>query len=275
MEKFKLPVGLEYAGQRVTRITPAVTRGIAEKVFKENHGSDETHQWFGKVLSVAIAEIAGEAVSAPFIDAYKKDKTFIPDAVKAISYLDAGSLLIQIQRYAWEDVIKDRTIVCTHCGQQSIVDVDLKKIEVPEQDGEIPTEVIIDLGATYETKSEKKEHQGYKYNRAKLRVVTLGDAIKHDQHHIDETLFWRKVGRDCLIGLFYAEEGTDEIIEVPNAYIFERGTRLLEEDWTSKSLKKFKDGLFELPSANFYYEDKCPYCKKKTPFFTSLGSFFS
>lgn len=280
-DKFYLPIGFKHNGKDVLELPIAETGGEAEKIYTKRPSTTKLHTWFAQVIAVSVESIAGDKISSEFIK--QEDKTIIPEAVKNIPFIDAGSLLIQIQRECWEAVIKDQKVTCSNCGSKLDADIDLHKIKVPTQRDEEREEKPIEefsvkLPKTYEIKGmvkQMEEYEGFKFNRIKFRVATLGDAIKHEGIAKDELQFWRNIAFDTMLGLYYEDEkGT--ITEVPDGYITKRGKQLFTKDFNTPTLKEIRNGLQRaLPSAKFYYEEECPICDTATPFFASVSNFFS
>lgn len=276
-KKFKLPIGFKYNGDNILEFDIAETGGEAEKIFTKKPSQTGIYTWFGKVLSISAENIGGVSVSEEF--KASKDEN-IPDIVKQIPLIDAGSLLIQVQRECWEDKIPEQEIKCRNCGSRLVAEVDLNRIDIPntEDSDREPVEVYeVKLPKTYTIKTDieqLKEYDGLKFNHLRFRVATLGDAIKHEKVSKDEVLFWRNIAFDTLTGLFY--KGDDESIdEVPYRYVTLRGKQLFTKDFNSKTLREIRKGMqTTLPSAKYFYEEECPECNQDTPFFASVGNFF-
>lgn len=278
---FYLPVGFKHNGKDILELPIAETGGDAEKIYTKKPSTLKLHTWFAQVISVSVKSIAGDSIASDFIK--QEDKTNIPEAVRKIPFVDAGTLLIQIQRECWEAVIKNQKVTCSHCGSVLDADIDLHKIHIPtpkdEEREEKPIEdLVVKLPKTYEIDSKIEqlvEYDGYKFNRIKFRVATLGDAIKHEQIARDELQFWRNIAFDTMLSLYY-EDKSGKIIEVPDGYIAKRGKQLFTKDFNTPTLKEIRGGLQKgLPSAKFYYEEECPVCDTPTPFFASVTNFFS
>lgn len=275
--KFYLPIGYKYNGTNIIDIDIAETGGEAEKVYTKKPSQTNVYSWFAKVISVSSERIADKAVSEDFIKS--KDEE-IPEIVKQIPLIDAGTLLIQVQRECWEDKISEQEIKCRNCGTRLVAEVDLNKIEIPNSDNSErePMEYYeVKLPRTYTISTDieqLKEYDGLKFNYLRFRVATLGDAIKHEKVSKDEVLFWRNIAFDTLTGLFY--KGDDGVVdEVPNRYISLRGKQLFTKDFNTKTLRDVRKGMqTTLPSAKYFYNEECPECGQETPFFASVGHFF-
>lgn len=276
---FELPVGLIWEGQAVTKLPIAETGGEAEKIFTKKPASSKLHTWFGQVISCAVTHIGNTPISSEFLKP-DYDANIVPDAVKALSFIDVGTLMLQIQRTCWEKTIKDQKLQCVNCGEKLNADIELDKIPVPVNAEDKPiTEFSIKLSKTYTINGmveQMKEYEGQKFNHIKFRVATLGDAIKHQEIARDEILFWRRIAFDTIVGFYYQENDNSPIEEVSEGYLNKRGLKLFNSDFTTSTLKEIRAGLQKtLPSAKFYYEEECPMCNKQTPFFASVTNFFS
>lgn len=280
-DNFYLPIGFKHNGKDVLELPIAETGGDAEKIYTKKPSTMKLHTWFAQVIAVSVDTIAGDKIASEFIK--QENKNDIPEAVKKIPFVDAGTLLIQIQRECWEAVIKDQKVTCANCGSKLDADIDLQRIHIPthkeEEREEKPIEdLVVKLPKTYEIKTGIKqlaEYEGHKFNRIKFRVATLGDAIKHEQIAKDELQFWRNIAFDTMLGLFY-EDKDGKITDVPDGYITKRGKQLFTKDFNTPTLKEIRGGLQKgLPSAKFYYEEECPVCDTPTPFFASVTNFFS
>lgn len=278
MSIVKLPVGVEVDGKPVFEAPLAQTGGDAEKVYKSPVSSASLYSWFGRTIAVSLHSLGGVPVSEPFIK-NSMESGEIPTIIQAISLFDVGSLIVQIQRECWQDIIKDQQIICKWCGKDITTDVDLKKLQVPEPTGELIKEIIVKLPEVYEIDGHGIEafegFKGYKYNHLIFRVPTLADALRHERISDDDILFWQKIAMDCLKGFFY-EEGEEKEF-VPEGYATRRGMLLFNKDFSTKTLKAIRDRLQAgLPSVKFYYEGECPCPRKRIiPYFTEVSNFFS
>lgn len=278
MENFVLPIGLKINDENILEVPIAETGGDAEKIYTKKPSPTGLYSWFGKVLSVSIDSIGKEEVAKPYIA--QQDKNNIPEVVKKIPLVDVGSLLIQVQRECWEDLLENQRIVCRNCGAELEASIDLNRIDIPNADKperEAIEYFTVSLPKTYTIDSggieQLEEYNGLKFNKIRFRVATLSDGIKHEAIGKDELMFWQNIAFDTMDALIY-EEG-DVVEEVPKRYITLRGKQLFNKDFNTKTLKVIRSGLqTELPSAKNYYEEECPECNKNTPFFASVGSFF-
>lgn len=273
----KLPIGFSVDGVGVMQVDIADTGSEAEKIYTKKPKQGKVHTWMGQIIAVSVSNIAGNSIASNYLK--QTDKNDIPELVKRIPLLDAGALLIQIQRECWEDVIPDQKINCTNCGARLSVEVELNKIEMPKNStGKPMLDYVVKLKKPHKIKSNGvellAEYEGMEFNRMKFRTATLGDALKHEGVSKDEVLFWRDLAFDTLLELYYEDEDGD-ITPVPTSFISRRGKALWSKDLNTKRLKEIRLGMqTTLPSAKAFYEEKCPECDENTPFFAQIGHFF-
>ena len=273
---FNLPIGLTIGGKDILELGIADTGSEAEKIYTKRPKQGKLHTWMGQVISVSVSEIGGVSIASEFIK--QVDKNIISEEVKKIPFLDAGSLLVQIQRECWEDTIPEQKIKCTNCGANLTAEIELKKIISPVNvDKKALTEYTIKLKKPHIIKTGIEvldDYEGYKFNRMVFRTVTLGDAINHEGIAKDEVQFWRNLAFDTLLDLYYEDE-KGEILQVPKGFIAKRGKALFQNDLDSKKLKEIRTGMQTTqPSTKTYYEENCPECSEPTPFFASVSHFF-
>jgi hypothetical protein len=280
-EKLLLPVGFKFENFFVTEFDVAETGGEAEKIYTEVPSDTNLYTWFAKVIAISVSNIAGMPIASNIINDISLGKEIsIPDVIYKIPLVDVGSLLLQIQRICWQDVIQDQKILCNFCGKELVADIDLKKIAVPVNAGEIIEEQVIRLDKTYTISTgieQLLDYEGKQFNNITVRVPVLSDAIRHQNISSDDLMFWRKIAFDCQKNLFFQETESSERQYVPEGYIGRRGMLFFSKDLHSKTLKIIRNKLQSgLPSAKFYYEGECP-CprKKQIRYFTDVSNFFS
>lgn len=276
-DKFYLPIGFKHNGKDITELPIANTGGDAEKIFTKKPSASKLHTWFAQVIAVAVSEINGVTIASEFIK--QEDKNKIPAEILLIPFIDAGTLMMQIQRECWEDMMKNQRLTCVNCGEKLDAEIDLKKIAIPiNETGKAILDYTVKLTKTYTINTGidiMAQYEGFKFNRVKFRVATLGDGINHQEVLKDEVTFWRELAFDTIIGLSYIDEAGEETV-VPDGYIEKRGKVFFTRDMDSKSLKEIRKGMQEtMPSAKYFYEEDCPICSKTTPFFASVSNFFS
>lgn len=274
--KLDLPIGLSIAGKDIVELTIADTGSEAEKIYTKKPKQGKQHTWIGQVIAISVSDINGTPIASEFIKS--PDQNIIPDEVKQIPFLDAGSLLIQIQRECWEEVITDQKIRCTNCGTNLTADIELHKIITPvNTSGKAITEYTVKLKKPHVIRTGVEaldEFEGYQFNRLVFRTATLGDAMNHEGVSKDEVQFWRNIAFDTLVDL-HLEEDNGEITSVPKSFLARRGKALFTKDLDSKNLKEIRTGMqITQPSTKTYYEDECSECNSMTPFFASVNHFF-
>jgi len=270
MIEYKLPIGFKYKDTFIKTFTGYEVTGDAEVVFTKKPKPTKVYTWFAEVISVAVKSINNESISDEFL----KTKT-IPSIIKKIPLLDAGSLLMQIHRESWEDILYDQQFLCVNCGEKINADIDLNRLEVPTKD--LETEFLTcKLKKSYTLKTKGVDRfadlEGLTFDTLKFRVPTLADAIKNEGRAKDDVLFWRMIAFDCLVDLSSSKDNH----VIPNEYRAGRGSLLFTKDIGARDLKVIRNTLKkELPSVKMYYEDTCPNCGSETPHIANLTNFFS
>ena len=271
----KLPIGLNYGGRSYLDLPVARTGADAEKIYTKKPKQGKQYTWIAEVLATSIDNIGGEEVASVFNAS--KDKK-IPSVIKQIPFLDAGGLMIQIQRECWEETIEDQRLKCPDCGASLSADIELNRIEVPENEtGVAQTHYNVDFDEPITLFADQEllhDFKGQQFNRMVFRTVTLGDAINHEGLAKDEVAFWRELAFNTLERLEYVEDG--QVIDVvPKNYLALRGKLFFTKDFTTKKLKEIRKGMISTQdSVKTYYEDDCSECGSKIPFFAQVNHFF-
>jgi hypothetical protein len=279
---FVLPVGTLRDNVLIKEVPIARTGAEAEEVYLGKPAQTKIYTWFGEVLAVSIESIGSANVNADFLKSFNKDRA-IPKAVRDLSLNDVGSLILQVQRECWQDVIKDQRLNCRECGKAFQADIDLKKIDVTADEQKYEF-VDIRLARTYTVNTGielLEEYDGREYNMIRFRIPTLDDAIRHEKLNVDDTTFWRSILFDTMDSFHLCEfDSSGEAITkeetVDNRYCGLRGKLVFSKDLDARDLRNLRSGITaQLPSALFYYEDTCACGKEQTPFFTEMSSFFT
>jgi len=292
MEKSNLTcplyVGFEYEGKKVQEIELLRSNGVAEKVFTEKL-PDKSYSWMANVLTIAVKEIAGKPIGMPAREEHLKTRGFtVPKAILAITLADVNSLMIEIHRRVWQNLIPKQECICKYCGTKMLIDIDLEKFKLSDEDeqklGQDFSELVCDLdfGWEFQALGQKdnqkyKEYEGVVFNRFIFRPPTLGDAIRHEKYSDDTIMFWRRVALDCLIRI-EAVNGDAVTQELPVEIARFIGLNLFEKYIDSADLRKVRTILREeLPQIPYYYEDECinTRCKRMTPVTMEAPNFFS
>jgi len=258
-EKLILPIGFVYNGVPVKQLDTSYLSGDSELILTSKPKKKKVYTWMGQVVAIAISNVAGEPVSDGLAAKLKREPEFVPEPVLKIPLVDIGSLMLQVQRVAWESELENQMVRCIHCGHvMRKVTIELDKIEVPAGDP-VPVEFFdIDLKQDVEMFSESDimaQYAGLKYNKIRVRVPTLADGIKA-QHNVStsgdeaqEMNFWRDILFDCIAGFYYTDTAGNTI-EMPEGYLTKRGKMLFSRDWSTKLNKHVRKALqTTLPSA--------------------------
>ncbi len=285
--KLVLPVGISADGAIVKEITLANTSGTAEEVYTSKPSASKLYTWLGEVISVSVQEIAGIPVYHTFMKTFNTTR-MIPPVVKKLPLNDVGTLILQIQRECWQDIIPNQRVMCQKCGTDFTADIDLKKIEIEVEGKEYPF-IDIKLSKTYTINHPEDiydQFKGESFNCIRFRVPTLGDAIRHEKLNIEEITFWRTMAFECAEDFLMVETEFNEDlgreveirreVSVAPGYVNQRGTLIFKNDLSTMDLRRVRTGLTgELPSAKMYYEDTCACGKYQVPFYTAVDNFFS
>lgn len=285
-----LPVGILHNGSIVKEVELLRTNGVAEKVFTQKL-PDNPQTWIANVLTVAIKDIGGTPIGVSAREGYLKSSgsLTIPNAIKEISLADTNTLLVEIHRKAWQNLLRRQEVPCKHCGEVMLVDIDLNKIEYDE-DSKKKIEEIVDYpsmkadlpyGFTFESQGRGdvklfEEYSGMVFNRFTFRPPTLGDSIRNEKYVSDNVMYWRRLAFDCLESVERVEEDGTVSNELPLQAVRNLGLNLFDLYLDASDLRAIRETLREtLPTMPFYYEDNCPNCKRVTPVTIESGSFFS
>jgi len=274
----KLVNGVEVAGEIIYELPIAETTGIAETVYTRVPEENDLYEYFAEILSVSIRNIGKEPIAAPFVNDFNKTRT-IPLLIKKLGFLDVGTLILQIHRECWEDVLPRQKLSCINCGRSFEAEVDLNKIIIPERINNRVTEVVVNLKKDYKIKYKTsdafKEFKGLEFNTLVFRNITLQDALNNQGVATEEVILWRNFASDTLLRLEYRKNGVVEEV-IPDVYKQGRAGLIFSRDLGTKQLRLVREGLQKAyPSANMYYEDKCPHCRKNTPYVFNTQNFFS
>ena len=273
--ELKLPIGLQYGGKSYKSLPLAVTGSDAEKIFTSRPKQGKHITWIAQVISTSLENIGGEEIASEFNQDKEKK---IPSAVLNIPFLDAGGLLIQIQRECWEEVISNQRLTCPDCGTKLTADIELEKIQIPDNGKtEAETHYNVDLKNPISVVADSEilaDFKGMQYNRIVFRTATLRDAINFEGVAKDEVVFWKELAFHTIERLEYVEDG--KVIDIiPRDYISRRGKLLFNRDLNTKQLKAIRQGMMSTQeSVKTYYNDNCYECGSEIPFFAQVNSFF-
>jgi len=297
-----LNVPYKFANEIINKAELLRTNGIAEEVFLKKL-PEKPYTWIANVISIATGSLGSIPVGLGTRSTYEKTGSIvIPPVVKALPLAEANSLLPEIHRRVWKNTIPMQEIICKYCGNKSIVDIELDKMELSPEDKQLIAEtpefemLYVDLvePISLDTwiKSIKKETEfgdlmGKTFNRLVFRIPTLGDAIKFEQFApTDGIKFWRKLAFECLTAIQSVEQvpvvgttdkfDTNIIAAVPTETFVWLGDTLMNKYLDAEDLAKIRFVMREeLPTMPFAYKDCCPSCNRETPFMMEASSFFS
>lgn len=290
---FNLGLGLNYASQIVKNVELLRTNGAAEKVFTEKLPS-KPYTWYGNVISMATKSIGDFQIGQAVRDEYLKNESVnIPDEVHALYFADANSMIVEIHRRSWQNLIPEQKIMCQFCPKHRVMDIDLNRIEYHKEDldffrdNEGMETIIIDLEegfyfrspttGTVENPGNYDSYNGKLVNRLIYRIPTLGDAIRNEEVADDSIQFWRQIAFDCMIGMYCVdEEDESKVIEIPRDVNALMGMKLYSTELCSRDLRNIREGLREaIPTLPFAYEEDCGCPQhKQIPVVMEASNFF-
>lgn len=289
---FELPVGLTLRGENYKNVELLRTNGVAEKIFLTKI-AEKPFTWQGNVLAAGIKSIGPIEIGVEVRKKYLEDNSVtIPEAILKLPLAEVNTLLVEIHRRLWKSFIPKQEIICKYCGKKLVADIDLDKIDFPEEDMErfhnmTETEyelLCVDLEDGWQPLPIPKitgrpEYAGITdtcYNRFVFRVPTLEDAIRQERHASDSIGFWRKVAMDCLVDVQYIENG--ELKDsLPEELRMGYGLKIFNEYLTARDLRAIRTALTEhLPTLPYAYYEVCG-CdqQREIPMVMEASSFFS
>lgn len=283
----RLYVGAVIDGTCIKTVELVKTNGIAEKVFTLKT-PDAPFTWMGSVIAVSVKEMGVEVVAEKVRESQKKNQSFsIPDCIKQIPMADVNSLMLEIHRTLWQNLIENQTCICKFCGETMVVDIDLDKVEMSEEDLAKSEKEIDHLEYTLKTpfvyhvkgemsKRDFSDFDGKEFNSLEFRIPLLRDSLKNEKSYKDTVLFWRKIAMDTLTKICQKDEDGKIIDELPLEAVQFMGLGLFDDSFDGKDLKGIRQVLREdLPSIPFMYDERCISCHRVTPVTIEPSSFFS
>lgn len=287
--QFELPIGVYFDGQNIKNIELLRSNGIAEAIFTQKI-PDKPYTWMGKVFSVAVKSIGEFNIGDKAREEYLRTKDVtIPPIILALPLSEVNSLLLEVHRRVWQNLIREQEVLCKYCGKGMKVDIDLNKVNFSEEDLALIEEnrdwsnikVDLEYGFAYKplgsgSATKYPEYDGYSFNRFVFRCPTLGDAIKHEQVAEDSIQFWRRIAYEALQEMHSVIDGST-IGELPLQMKSAYGMKLFEQMLDSTDLHLIREAMREkMPTLPFFYEEDC-ICpmKKKIPVSIEASGFFS
>lgn len=291
---FDVPVGYVVDGEYTRSIELLKTNGIAEEVFSKKL-AEKPYTWIANVIAVAVGKIGNVNVGSVVRDNYRKTGSVeIPKVLLNMPLADANTLLVEIHRRVWQNLIPRQEIMCKYCVKTMHADIDLSRIVMDERNqkimdaqGDNPYEFIVaDLedGFTVNdwlNEMKKMEELGSLkdkvFNQLVFRIPTLGDAIRNERTSVtDNVKFWRKMAFDALVFIRAVKDG-QVIDEFPTEQKIFLGNKLFDNYLYTADLRIVRDAIRDdLPTFPFYYTDICP-CdsQREIPYAMEASSFFS
>lgn len=275
----------------------AITEEIATRKLPQN-----PYTWIANVISCFAGQIGSANVAESVRKQYLDTGTVvIPQVVKDMPLADANSLLLDIHRLCWKNLLSNQKIICKTCTRSLIVDVDLNNIK-PDEKGlkflsETPevSHLFVDLKDPISfaelvkkieavnagnVDAEVKDASLATYNRLVFRVPKLSDAIKNEDHVSRNIDFWRRMALDTLTAVQNVridDKGTATVMdEFPIHLVNGLGLKLFFY-FSGEDLRLIRNTLIEeLPTMPFAYEDTCPCDRQsKIPYIMEATDFFS
>lgn len=288
-----LPLGVKINGQHERAVELLKTTGVAEEVFLKKN-SEKPYTWIGNAISIAVASIGSTMIGSAVREGYSKSGVVeIPYAIKQLPLAEANTLLVEIHRRVWQNLIPKQQIICKFCTKQLVVDIDLNRIEMTDEQKEKLSNpesieyIVVDLEDGVDLTSwikEIKKDEIYAdcvdktFNRLIFRLPTLGDAIRNEKWSTsDNVKFWRIMAMDCLVGIELVDEKGSKVTDIPSETFVWMGLKLFEKFLSQNDLRKVRTGMREeVPTLPFDYKETCP-CdrQREIPMAMEASSFFS
>lgn len=287
----ELPIGLPIGGTYRRDVELLRTNGVAEKVFTKK-SAEKPYTWIANVISIAVKHIGGIEIGQQAREEYVKGGNITHSkAVLSLPLGDSNSLLLEIHRKVWQNIIPKQDVLCKFCAKKLVMDIDLDQAVLSEENQDLIAEVgefhhlVVDLRDGYQFQPLKAfgtkkdlytEYEGKIFNRLVYRIPTLGDAIRNEKYASDTVVYWRRLAFDCLVAV-QEVNGEEIICELPKDFNTFLGLKLYDEILSSKDLKLIREKLREyLPTLPFGYFTECP-CpsQREIPVVMEASSFFS
>lgn len=290
----KLPVGFTVNGEYTRDVQLLRSNAASEEVSTRKLG-EKPYTWIAYVISMHVAKIGSIEVAEKVRKTYlETGEVIIPEVVKNMPIADANTLLLEIHRKSWNNLVPEQKIVCRQCNKTLTLDVDLDNITLPEKAISYVDENVTFEGITVDlefplvfndlikkfTKDDLNkdmlEYMDVEFNRLVLSVPTLRNCIKHEVHSSRTLEMWRRIGLDLITNIQKVEDTGAISYEFPLIRAVSLGLNFFML-MDGVDLKKFRHSLIEeLPTMPFYYEVECP-CdmKKSIPIAMEATNFFS
>lgn len=270
------------------------TNGVAEKVYS-NKNNAKPYTWMSQTLAIAIDHIAGVPVGGACRQQYiRQGGSFdVPSIILSISIADAASMLVELHRQVWKNLIPRQDTMCKYCGTKMTIDIDLDRISLDAEDiKKVDSnwhniEIVLPIGWTFkglqvigqQQEDLYADYKGTVFNNFSFRTPTLGDAIRNEKHYSDTIPFWRRIAYDCLLDVRAVDASSHSVLaELPRSVLDIVQLKLFDEYLEFSDLDIIRSTLREgPPSLPLHYLEECvnPLCKMETPVTIEANSFFS
>ena len=291
---FELPISYPFNGEWVKDVELLKSNGVAEEVFLKR-SAEKSYTWIANIITIASAKLGNNDVAVKAREEFVKSKSItIPAVVRKMYLANANTMLLEVHRRVWQNLMRTQEIMCKYCTKMLVSDIDLNRIEMGEENlavikeaGETPFEYIkvplVD-GFTLDefiTKMKKEETlgdlKGIVFNEMVFRIPLLEDAIKNEKLAASDNIkFWRKMAIDCTVQIKSMKD-SKEIAAFPmDQYIF-LALKLFDNYLTREDLALIRTCLREdVPTMPFDYKDTCP-CdqQREIPMAMEATGFFS
>ena len=289
----RLSIGYPVEGRysRDLLLLPADT--VSEEVFTKKL-SGKPYTWIGNLIAVSAASIGGVIVPETRTSYLKNKTVVIPQIIRDMPLADANSMLVEIHRRLWQNLMPKQTIMCKFCSESLIADIDLNRIELSTEAKELISDdkeflgLQCDLPVPFSLQpfAEKiktivdgfPETLTAKYNRILFKIPTLGIAINNERLANDPLKLWKKIALDCLEAIQEVDADGKVISEFPREQM-----HVIPEVTFYNCLGVGKNSAAvrytlqeELPSMPFDYTEECGCPRaRQIPFAMEASSFFS
>ena len=283
----RLQVGFSHNGNYIRDIEFLPSNGVAETIFTEKI-PEKPYTWISKVITIATKSLGDIQVGQTARMEYAKTGGItVPPIVKEITLAEANTVLLEIHRTVWENLIKDQEVICKYCGHKFRMDIDLDNVQFSDEDKErlasqdewstltvnLKTPFIFEsIGARDKI---FPEFDGREFNSLVFRIPLLGDALKQEKYFTNTIQFWRRIAMDCLVEVNYINDAGVVEESLPKEAIAMMGLTLFNQKLSAGDLKEVRNVLREgVPVIMFWYEEQCTSCKRMTPVTVEASNFF-
>lgn len=290
----ELNIGVSVNGELRKDYSLLRSNGIAERVFTDK-APQKTYSWMCNVFSVALNTLGGVPIGGNARAEYAKSESItVPKVIMDLPLADANTLLVEIHRKVWKNLLRNQEVLCKYCGEKMVIDIDLNRIKMLDEDipklGKDWTVLNVRLpeGWIFEglqvmgrgdSESERaySEFIGMTFNLFEFRCPTMADVVRNERYAADEIMFWRRIAFDCLERIVSESSSGANQTELPITIKNVLGLKIFNEILLSSDLEKIRHALREEPpTLPFHYHEQCanPVCRRETPVSMEASSFF-